>query len=103
MLDPTWDCIVRVPPGSVVSVIGSGLTKLCATKEANGTWKDFVKSVTSQYGNEYDALLAMNGSVVLPAGADTPKFRKDAKKLMNDSDTPFLDCTREVGCEVMLS
>ena len=42
MLDPTWDCIVWVPPGSVVSVIGSGLTKLCATKEANGTWKDFV-------------------------------------------------------------
>ena len=58
MLDPTWDCIVRVPPGSVVSVIGSGLTKLCATKEAKGSWNDFVRSATYKYGNEYSALLA---------------------------------------------
>lgn len=83
ILDPTWDCIVRVPSGHVVSVIGSGLTKFCATREAveSKDFKDFVATTVQHYGDKYTAYAAMDAEAILSVGADTAGLREAAKSV----------------------
>jgi hypothetical protein len=81
ILDPTWDCIVRVPSGHVVSVVGSGLTKLCATREAmeDTDFNNFVATTVQHYGDKYSSYAAMDAEAVLAVQADTAGLREAAK------------------------
>jgi len=89
MLDPTWDCIVRVPPGHVMTVVTSGLAKLCATREATEAldFAGFVQDTVNQYTSQYDAFVAMENDILLPEGFDTTGLREDAKRLSTRTDT----------------
>lgn len=91
ILDPTWDCIVRVSPGHVVSVIGSGLTKLCATREAAASvdFHSFVVAKVSQYKGKYSGFMAIEADSFLPLETDTPGLRRDAQQIMKSGETKW--------------
>ena len=93
LLDPTWDCIVRVPPGYVKTIVGSGLTKLCATKEKiqDQDFERFVESTVKEYSQRYSAFVAMDSNVLLNPGSDTAQLREDAKQLDGTSEIKWKD------------
>jgi len=76
ILDPTWDCVVRVAPGHVKSALESKVTRLCATKMADTlSWSEFVQRTTHQYRNKYKGFVSMDKDARLSLGYDTSNLR----------------------------
>jgi hypothetical protein len=88
ILDPTWDCVVRIAPGHAESAVASKVTKLCAVVEARPTeqtWHDFVQWQVSRHCHRYTGFVAMDMTVLLAVGSDTSALRVAATS-MNDDD-----------------
>lgn len=81
ILDPTVDCVVRVPPGHVQSIINSNLLKFCKAFVAfpeTQSWKDFVQTTIGRYASHYQGFIVMESQTRLRMGMETAPMRRAA-------------------------
>jgi hypothetical protein len=101
ILDPTLDCVVRVPPGHVRSILHSQLLEFCKVYEAfpetPASWRTFVQARISEYHHKYQGFVVMDQSARLPYGMETAPLRRAALaagatwKEWTTSDDHFVD------------
>jgi len=107
ILDPTLDCVVRVPPGHVESVIHSKLLVLCKAVEAHPetqSWQDFVQAMVHTYQSHYKGFVAVPQHVRLPEGLETAPLRKAAIAASTSSQHwPTYDLTKDIQVQVCSS
>jgi hypothetical protein len=81
ILDTTFDCVVRVPPGHTQSVVASKVTKLCKTiiepSPERSSFRDFVDAMRKRYP-KYSGYVVMDSAVRLSPGADTSSLSRAA-------------------------
>ncbi len=81
ILDPTLDCVVRVPPGHVQSIENSQLLKFCKAFVAfpeTQSWKAFVEVTMARYSSHYKGFVVMEAETRLRIGMETASLRRAA-------------------------
>jgi hypothetical protein len=85
ILDPTLDCIVRVPPGHVQSVIDSKILRFCHAYQAfpdTQSFDDFVAAMMSKYEAHYKGFVVLYEGTLLQYGMETARMRRAAIQAM---------------------
>lgn len=103
ILDPTLDCVVRVPPGHVRAVQNSQVLQFCKAYEAfpetstdtptqsssSSSWNLFVQARIQEYSDKYQGFAIMDVDVRLAYGMETAPLRRAAIAAAAAGTTPL--------------